>query len=246
MLRKPLVLFALLFVATPLLAQDKPATDDKAAAPPSPIAPRTTATRYRGHAEEDGFSLGAELLTKKQAAFTFTAAVNQCCAVVLVAVYPKKDEPVDVSLYDFALVDEQGNQLRPEEAVEIAARLEDKKNSGTGADVVTTANVGFDAGVYTDPTTGQTVHARGVSTGGGVGVVVGPNDTPPPEVTDREKQVMETELYRKALPELKTSSPVAGYLYFPIDKAPKTAKYHLEYAAGPKPMSIPLPQPPHP
>lgn len=52
-------------------------------------APRESAAKYHSHAEKDGFSLGAERLSKKEASSVFATDVNRCCLVVQVAVYPK-------------------------------------------------------------------------------------------------------------------------------------------------------------
>jgi hypothetical protein len=40
---------------------------------------------------------------------------------------------------------------------------------------------------------------------------------------------METELDVKGLPEGAVMTPVAGYLYFPLAKKAKNARYELEY-----------------
>ena len=67
--------------------------------------PRASAAKYHSHAQKDGFSLGAELLSRKEASSVFAANVNGCCLVVQVSVYPKKDEPTELSLLDFSLVE---------------------------------------------------------------------------------------------------------------------------------------------
>ena len=69
---------------------------------PPPVRPLRS---IRSHAEKDGFSLGAEFLPKKQASKVFVADVNSCCLVVQMTVYPEKDDTVDLSLFDFSLVE---------------------------------------------------------------------------------------------------------------------------------------------
>src|SRR5580704_7333342 len=133
MFRNALALFSpllLLSLSLPLLqAQEPDQTSEKLGG----AAPRASAAKYRAHLERDGFSIGAELLGKKQASKTFAADVNHCCLVVLVAIYPKKDQPVDLSLTDFAL-EEEGSDIpvRPESATIVAAKLEKEKGSNRG------------------------------------------------------------------------------------------------------------------
>ncbi len=44
-----------------------------------------------------------------------------------------------------------------------------------------------------------------------------------------DRKVVETELDEKGLPEGAIMTPVAGYLYFPLAKKAKNARYELEY-----------------
>jgi len=234
MARFSAVALSSLFLSTTLLPQDSNQVPERQGG----TAPRASAARYRAHAEQNGFSIGAERLTKKQMVATFAADVTRCCLVVQVAVYPKKNEPVDLALADFALT-QVGTDIptRPESATVIAATLENEKNSGKQA-VYTYGGVGYESGTYTDPLTGQPVHVHGVTTNVGVGTA--PDNTTPPVVADRDREVMERELYEKGLPEAKISIPVAGYLYFRLH-AKKNAKYELTYSGSPEPITLSLP-----
>jgi hypothetical protein len=225
-----------LSLSAPLLqAQDADQTSEK----PGGAAPRASAAKYRAHLERDGFSIGAELLSKRQASKTFAADVNHCCLVVLVAVYPNKDQPVDLSFTDFAL-EEVGSDIpvRPESATIVAAKLEKQKNSNS-TEVHPHGTVGYEWGTYTDPNTGQPVHVHTVDTAVGIGV--DPNGKVPPDVADHNRDVMEHELYEKALPDAKIFSPVAGYLYFPVPNSNKKAKYRVTYSGHAEPVDLPLP-----
>jgi hypothetical protein len=230
MFRNALALFSpllLLSLSLPLLqAQEPDQTSEKLGG----AASRASAAKYRAHLEKDGFSIGAELLSKKQASQAFAADVNRCCLVVLVALYPKKDQPVDLSFTDFAL-EEVGSDIpvRPESATIVAAKLEKQKNSNS-TEVYPHGTVGYEWGTYTDPNTGQPVRVHTVETAVGIGVA--PNGKVPPGVADHDRDVMERELYEKALPDAKVSSPVAGYLYFPVPNRNKKAKYHLTYSGN--------------
>ena len=203
-------------------------------------APRASAAKYHSHAQKDGFSLGAELLSKKEASSVFAADVNGCCLVVQVAVYPKKDESIELSLFDFSVVEVNTDKpVRPESPTTVAAKLEKKKNPQGGVDVTTSGGVGYESGTYIDPVTGQPVHVHGVSTSAGVGVSTG--NSAPADIADHDREIIERELYEKGLHEAKVSIPVAGYLYFPLPKAKKDAKYQLVYSGRSEPLTLSLP-----
>jgi hypothetical protein len=237
MIRKPLALLSPILVVAlfaPLLqAQDTDQTSEKLGG----AAPRASATKYRAHLEREGFAIGAELLSKKQASQTFVADVNHCCLVILVAVYP--NQPIDLSLTDFAL-EAVGSDIpvRPESATIVAAKLEKQKTSSS-TEIYPHGSVGYEWGTYPDPNTGQPVHLHTVDAAVGMGTA--PNGKVPPDVADHDRDVMERELYEKALPDAKVSSPVAGYLYFPIRNPNKRAKYRLTYSGHAEPVDLTLP-----
>src|SRR5581483_12257589 len=102
--------------------------------------------------------------------------------------------------------------------------------------VYPTTSIGYNSGPVYDPVTG-TPQGGGVYTQTGVGVAVrNPNG---PGVSDKDRSVMETELSEKGLPEGATSSPVAGYVYFPI-LSKKRADYQLEYVSDGKKLVLPV------
>jgi hypothetical protein len=154
-------------------------------------------------------------------------------------VYPKKDQPVDLSFTDFVLEEVGGDiPARPESATIVAAKLEKQKNSNS-SEVYPHGTVGYERGTYTDPNTGQPVHVHAVDTAVGIGVA--PNGKVPPDVADHDRDVMERELYEKALPDAKIFAPVAGYLYFSVPNRNKKAKYHLTYSGQAEPVDLTLP-----
>ena len=92
---------------------------------PRGAVPRADAAAYASHDGQNGFQIGASLLTHKELKKIFATDVNQCCVVVEVAFYPAKDNFVKISLDDFMLR-EAGKDVgtMPSTAEVLAARLE--------------------------------------------------------------------------------------------------------------------------
>ena len=112
---------ALLFTA-PSKAQS---TDDDSAGPRGSV-PRSSADRYHSHAQSDGTSVGADILTPKQVGKAFVSDLNRCCIVVEFAFYPNKENiPHDLSLDDFALyISGSDIGTKPRSATVVAASLQ--------------------------------------------------------------------------------------------------------------------------
>ncbi|HXN72111.1 MAG TPA: hypothetical protein VN861_06120 [Candidatus Acidoferrales bacterium] len=228
---------ALAFSAPSLRAQDTADSSSKHSA----TVPRSSAEKYHAHAAQAGVSVGAELLTPKEVSKEFSAAdLNRCCLVVQVALYPDKDEPLNISLDDFTLlVDGTGTPIRPLSAAVISAKL-GKSNRSNGGATSAGVGVGYESVTYTDPKTGQPVHEHGVTTSSGTatssddGVMPAPPAAPDPEAIQRE-------LADKGLPEAKIATPVSGYLYFALPKQKRDAKYRLEYILKDEPLNLDLP-----
>jgi hypothetical protein len=226
---------ALLFTA-PSKAQS---TDDDSSVPRGSVA-RLSADRYHSHAQSDGTSVGADILTPKQVRKAFVSDLNRCCIVVEFAFYPSKETvPHALSLDDFALYISGGDiGTKPEGATLIAASLQKKAGTGPPVAVHGGATVGYESGTATDPNTGQPTRVHGVYTGTEVNVS---DPKPAPGSTDRDRQVMEKELDEKGLPVGKAAAPVAGYLYFSIHDRKKNAKYQLEFNFNGEKLVLPLP-----
>jgi hypothetical protein len=230
-----LLLPFLTFSALSLRAQD---TEDSSQGRRG-TAPRRANDKYHAHAEFQGVGIGAELLTRKEVSTEFAADVNRCCLVVRVALYPKKDELLSVSLDDFTLtVGETDTPIRPQSATVISAKLK-KNGSHGGVTTPASAGVGYESGTYIDPVTGQPVRVHGVTTS--VGVAVGVGDRVPDTVAEHDREVIERELSEKGLPEAKIAVPVSGYLYFSLPRQKKQTKYHLEYAVKGETLNLELP-----
>jgi hypothetical protein len=192
-------------------------------------APRMSADRYHSHAQLDGVSVGAEILTSKQVGQSFASDLNRCCIVVEFAFYPKKGEPLVLSLDDFALFISGGEMAtKPESAAVVAAQLQKDAGSGLPVLVHASAAAGYES---------QSSKAH-VYTAAQVGVDVN-NSNSLPRLID--PAIMEEELSKKGLPEGQAAVPVSGYLYFSIPKRDKNAKYQLEYNLNGEKLILPLP-----
>jgi hypothetical protein len=201
---------------------------------PRGTVPRATAEKYDAHAEQNGFAIGANLLSASQARKVFATDVDRCCLVVEVALYPQKDGLTEVSLNDFALrIVGHDIATKPSSAEVVAGKLqrraEPQQPGGRDVVISPTAGVGYETGGI-DPITGQR-RPGGVVTSSGVGVGVGGPQPPKAGSTDADRRTMELELSEKGLPQGNTAAPVSGYLYFSLPQK-KSAKYQLEYMLG--------------
>jgi hypothetical protein len=196
-------------------------------AAPKGTVPRSSANRYPAHAQGDGISIGATLLTPKEARKTFVSDVNRCCVVIEFAIYPEKDKPLTVSLDSFTLrLTGSETAAKPSSAKVVSATLQKKAQDQRDVSISPTASVGYGSESAYDPATG-TQRRGGVYTTTGVAVAIA-SPGGEPGSSEKDRAVMETELSEKGLPEGATTAPVAGYLYFPISRTQK-ATYQLEY-----------------
>jgi len=206
---------------------------------PKGTEPQLAASGYPAHTEVNGVAVGAVLLTAEQARRTFASDVNRCCLVVEVAVYPPKDKPLNVSLNDFVLRIKDANLAeKPSSAKVIAGSLQKKAKSDRDVTVSPSYGVTYQSGRGYDPVTGTT-QGSGVTQTTGVLVGVGQRG-PNPASTDKDRSAMEAELSEKGLPEGTASTPVAGYVYFPVSSKKNNA-VQLEYKLGEEKVVLALP-----
>src|SRR6516164_4778540 len=162
---KLMKLLAICLIGATVLASDSPRG----------TVPRTAADKYDVHREQDGFSIGANLLSASQARNTFAADLDRCCMVIEVALYPQKNGRIEVSLNDFSLR-AAGKDIAttPSSAEVVAGKLQKKSEPTTDRPdvaITQTSEIGYQTGGI-DPVTGQRRPA-GVYTGAGAGVGVG-------------------------------------------------------------------------
>ena len=195
----------------------------------SGIEPRPNAGAYPASDATTGISMGAAVLTHGEVRRIFDSDLKRQYIVVEIGIYP--ESPVSVSPDQFRMrVGSDPSLLRPVDAADVARSILGKKAQTaqqpqipSPVAVYNTATIGYEHGPN---------GRSGVYTGAGTGVAVGdprndPQAAPPPAGTtlpvapDLERYLVEREL-----PDTRTATPVAGYLYFP---RPATHQKHPSF-----------------
>lgn len=180
------------------------------------IRPRAQSADYAAHARLGDVTVGASVLTAEQARKTFGADLNRAGYVVVeVALYPENGAGMQIAADDFML-----RKTRPVSARAVTDGVYRNENPAHGAEVYTSATVGYES------SSAGNGRQHGVYTATSVGVG---NRAPYPGPA-RDPGALEYELAGKALPEGAVSRAVAGYLYF-AKPAGKSADYELTWYA---------------
>ena len=139
--------------------------------------------------------------------------MDRSCLIVEVALYPPSEKEEKVSLGNFFLrLSGANTAAKPSTATAVAAnwqllRVQRDTHDATSAELA--------AG----PHNGHIAAQVGVETDYG----------PPHFASEKDRATVEAELTDKGLPEGKASSPVAGYLYFPILSKKKHIGLQLDF-----------------
>ena len=177
--------------------------------------PKTSADLYHLHgAVHDGTRIGAALMSPGEVRKVFGFDVDRSCLMVEVALYPPDDQERKVSLGDFSLrVAGANTAVKPSTATVVAANWQQLFRVQKDVKVEPSGEVAV------GPHNGHIEAQVGVETDYG----------PPHSASERDRATVEAELRDKGLPEGKASSPVAGYLYFPILSRKKHTALQLNY-----------------
>jgi hypothetical protein len=215
--------FAVSLVAISALAQS------------SGTVPRPSADKYASRASTNDASIGAARISDKLVHKFISPEVEDCCVVVEVALYPAKGGKIEVAVSDFSLhVVGEDSAVKASTAAAIAKQLPyvvQLASTGGGSGAMVGPHPQVDSrtgGVSHDPITGMprrdgTYTPNGVDGGVGIGGSQGSQSGSVPQ-----KREIELKMAEKGIPEGITSTPVAGYLYFSLEKK-KNARYQLEY-----------------
>src|SRR5215472_14269830 len=100
---------------------------------PKCTVPRSGAGKYAAHAESGGAAIGATLLKSKEAHKVFSTDLTNCCLVVEVALYPAKNEAINVSSGEFVLrFAGTETAIKASSAPLLAAQLQKKNSRAVG------------------------------------------------------------------------------------------------------------------
>ena len=208
--------------------------------------PLSDVNKYPVSIEKGGYSLGARLLTEMEVLQKFVTPLKGKYVVVEVALYPGNSD-IAVDNRDFVLqVSGQDQIFRPREPESIAAGLQRRASSDRRTAVVSSGTIGYESRRerYPEAYPGRRGRNDEIRTGGprttiGIGAL---RDRRPRPSTDRDRQVMKTELEDKSLPQGFTGSPAAGHLYFAVGKFRKKAVHRLEYRGNGETTVLVLPR----
>jgi hypothetical protein len=140
--------------------------------------------------------------------------VDRSFLIVEVALYPPDNQERKVSPGDFSLrVAGTSTAVTPSTATAVAANWQQQIR--VQQDVRAEPNGEVAAGPHN-------VHLEGQ-------VRVEPVDGPAHPASEKDRAILEGELADKGLPEGRASSPVAGYLYFPMLPRKKHTAFQLDY-----------------
>jgi hypothetical protein len=205
--------------------------------------PRSSASDYPVHQDTATATIAAVRVSADQLNKNFPGDFSKKYVVVEVAIYPKDGSSIEVANPDFVLK-LADSESHPDTAEEVAGLW---RHHTAHPDTPSTSNthVTTETGVYvgsgTDPNTGR----RGTTTGTyeRVGVSNDPNQAPryPTNTSSIDADRMEAQLSKWALPEGKTTAPVAGYLYFPVSAKRSKGILELQYTRENATANLTLP-----
>lgn len=207
--------------------------------------PRSSSSDYPVQQDTSTATIAALRVPSEQLNKNFPSDFSKKYVVVEVAVYPKAGA-VDIVSMDFVLRLTDG-ESHPDTAEEVAGLW--RPHTAPHPDVTSsnrphvTTETGVMVGSGTDPATGR----RQTSTGTyeSVGVSNYPTQAPTPSSgkSNADADRMEAQLEKWALPEGKTASPIAGYLYFPVSAKRSKGALELQYSHDGSSANLKLPAP---
>jgi hypothetical protein len=206
--------------------------------------PRSSSADYPVHQDTATATIAAVRVSAEQLNKTFPSDFAKKYVVVEVAIYPKDGATVDVATMDFVLK-LADTESRPDTPEEIAGLW---RPHTAHPDVTSKTHVTTETGVIvasgTDPVTGRRTTNTG--TYERVGVTNGDDPNRPvhyPTGSSADADRIEAQLAKWELQDGKTSSPVAGYIYFPVAQKKSKGALELQYAHENTSANLTLPAP---
>ncbi len=207
--------------------------------------PRSSSADYPVHQDTKTATIAAVRVSPEQLNKTFPSDFAKKYVVVEVAIYPKDGATVDVAAMDFVLR-LADSESRPDTPEEIAGLWRPRT---AHPDVTSKTHVTNETGVIvasgTDPVTGRRVTNTGTYERVGVSNGDDPNRPMPyPTGSSVDADRIEAQLAKWELQDGKTSSPVAGYIYFPVPTKKSKGGLELQYSREDVSANLKLPAPP--
>ena len=231
-------LFLPMLPAVLLLATDHPG-----------VRPRGASKDYPAHETADGITIAAAVVPAGKVQHQLSPAVVSSGYTVLeIAVYPDGGKEVNVSSDDFSITIRSSRDVARAETPQVVASSIDSDKRMDPPRIPAPVQVHGEEtiGVTTggrDPATGRR-YPSSVYTESSVAVGVGEPRYPDPGPGRAAPQSVYDKLQQKALPEGRTTKPVAGYLYFPKVSprlANSTDPYHLTYQGPTEQIHLTIP-----
>jgi len=207
--------------------------------------PRSSSSEYPVHEDTKTATIAAARVSAEQLNKTFPSDFAKKYVVVEVAIYPKDGATVDVAAMDFVLK-LADSESRPDTPEEIAGLW---RPHTAHPDVTSKTRVTNETGVIvasgTDPVTGRRVTNTGTYEKVGVSNGGDPNRPMnyPAGSSSADADRIEAQLAKWELQDGKTSSPVAGYIYFPAPQKKSKGALELQYAHENSSANLKLPAP---
>jgi hypothetical protein len=180
------------------------------------------------------------MVPSDQVAKMFSNSISQHYVVVEVAIYPRDGQDFDVQSFDFSL--RVGGQVSHAERPQDVAPWPGAPHSSSRLPVNVTTETGVIYGRSNDPVYGR---RQGVGTYEGVGIETGGSrqPDPPPSKSGPDPRIVEEKVRDQALPEGRTRTAIAGYLYFPqYAKRKKSDPVELDYSKDDLSAKLPFPK----
>jgi len=193
--------------------------------------PRASASDYPVHQDTENAVIGAVRVPADQLNKIFPPDLAKKYVVIEVAVYPNDGANVDVNVMEFSLKLGADGEAHPSTPDDVAWmwRPHNTNSPEIARNTHVTAETGVMVGSAENPNTGR--KQTSVGTYEGVGVSNYPTQNAPPPSTNPniDADRMEAKLASSELPGGKTTSPVAGYLYFPLPSKKTKGGLELQY-----------------
>ena len=182
------------------------------------VSPRPQASDYPASQSGKTVAIGAVVAPAQKIERMFNGEIAKHYAVLEVAVYPRDGQAVDVDRLDFRL--KAGDETSFAERPSDVATPWREKNPPSTRPVTVASDTAVVYSRTSNPVNGK---RSGWGVYEGVGATNDPRaagpTAPPPPNRDADSRIIEERVRELLLPEGRTSAPVAGFLFFPLNKA---------------------------